>query len=148
MKFSIIVTVYNTAQYLDTCIASVKNQKFSNWELIAIDDGSSDGSGKLLDRYAAEDNRIRVFHQNNRGQFYARQKGIEMAEGDYLLFLDSDDQLTTDSMEMIQETVHKKIRISSYIRGRLWSAVLIRSASLVTSHLRSRMFRFNGYGNN
>lgn len=108
VKFSIIVPVYNTAQYLDTCIASVKNQKFSNWELIAIDDGSSDGSGKLLDRYAAEDNRIRVFHQNNRGQFYARQKGIEMAEGDYLLFLDSDDQLTTDSMEMIQETVHKK----------------------------------------
>lgn len=107
MQFSIIVPVYNAAEYLDACIASVKAQSMSDWELILIDDGSIDGSGKILDEYAAEDARIHAFHQNNCGQFYARQKGIESAAGKYILFLDSDDELEPECLSTLDAAICK-----------------------------------------
>ncbi len=76
MKFSIIVPVYNSANFLSDCLACVKNQSFDDWELIFIDDGSTDGSGTILDGYARSDDRIHVFHQENSGQFFAREKGF------------------------------------------------------------------------
>lgn len=101
MRFSIIVPVYNSALYLDACISSVKSQSFSNWELVAVDDGSVDESAKMLDEYAASDTRIKVIRKKNAGQFFARQTGINAARGDYILFLDSDDELEPHCLETI-----------------------------------------------
>lgn len=100
MLFSIIVPVYNAKPYLRDCIGSVFAQK-EDWELLLVDDGSADGSGELLDTYAKRDGRLRAFHQENQGQFFARQKGIENAKGEYLLFLDSDDELSPDCLSCL-----------------------------------------------
>lgn len=105
MKFSIIVPVYNSANFLPDCLAGVKNQSFDDWELIFIDDGSTDGSGTILDGYARSDDRIHVFHQENSGQFFAREKGIAMSQGEYILFLDSDDGLMPDCLEKLNEAI-------------------------------------------
>lgn len=86
---------------------SVMNQTFSDWELIIVDDGSTDESGIMFDRFAAKDNRIKVFHQENKGQFYARRCGIENASGDYLIFLDSDDELTHSCLKTIEDAVQE-----------------------------------------
>ena len=105
MEFSIIVPVYNSADFLENCVSGVKNQNFDNWELIFIDDGSTDESGKILDEYARSDERIHVFHQENSGQFFAREKGIANSRGEYILFLDSDDELMPDCLATLHETV-------------------------------------------
>lgn len=101
MRFSVIVPVYNAADFIGSCVMSVMNQTFSDWELIIVDDGSTDESGILVDRFAAKDGRIRVFHQENRGQFFARRCGIANSKGDYLVFLDSDDELTHNCLKTI-----------------------------------------------
>ena len=119
MKFSIIVPAYNAEDFLCGCVMSVLNQTFADWELIIIDDGSTDESGILADQFALEDKRIRVFHQENRGQFYARRCGIENATGDYLIFLDSDDEITHNCLEIIANTVqNSNIDIVFYV-GRI-----------------------------
>ena len=105
MKFSIVVPVYNAEPFLDSCIQSVESQLSSDWELILIDDGSSDKSGKMLDDYAMKDPRIHVIHQENCGQFYARQKGVSLSTGDYIVFLDSDDALEPECLKVIQRAV-------------------------------------------
>ncbi len=104
-RFSIIVPVYNTAQYLADCIGSVIEQTFEDWELILVDDGSTDDSGSMLDEYAANDSRIRVVHQDNLGQFFARRAGITTAQGEYILFLDSDDALVNICIEKVYSEI-------------------------------------------
>ena len=89
--FSIIIPVYNVAPYLRECLDSVLVQTFTDWEAICVDDGSTDGSGAILDEYAAKDQRFRVFHQPNAGVSAARNKGLDEAKGDNILFLDADD---------------------------------------------------------
>ena len=101
MRFSVIVPVYNAADFIGSCVISVMNQTFGDWELIIVDDGSTDESGILVDRFAAKDRRIRVFHQENKGQFFARRCGIANSKGDYLVFLDSDDELTHNCLKTI-----------------------------------------------
>ena len=91
MKFTIVVPVYNVEKYLPECVSSVLCQSFEDYEIILVDDGSTDGSGKLCDQYAEKDSRIKVIHQSNQGQAAARNAGIKVAEGDYLLFFDADD---------------------------------------------------------
>lgn len=91
MKFSIIVPVYNVAPYLKECLESVAGQGFDDWECICVDDGSTDGSGAILDEYSARDSRFRVVHQVNRGVSAARNKGLELAHGEWVTFLDGDD---------------------------------------------------------
>lgn len=98
---SIIVPVYNSTPYLHKCIESVIKQSSAEWELILIDDGSADESGKIIDAYADEDEKIHAYHQENRGQFFARKSGIEKAQGDYVMFLDSDDELEKNCVEEI-----------------------------------------------
>jgi glycosyltransferase involved in cell wall biosynthesis len=88
---SIIVPVYNSEKYLPRCIESILAQTFSNFELLLVNDGSSDKSGQICEEYGLNDSRIRVFHLKNGGVSKARNKGIEMAQGDYLMFSDSDD---------------------------------------------------------
>lgn len=91
MMFSIVIPVYNVASYLHECLDSVLAQTFADWEAICVDDGSTDGSGAILDKYAAKDRRIRVVHQNNAGVSVARNEGMRQAVGEYLTFLDGDD---------------------------------------------------------
>lgn len=98
---SVIVPVYNAANYLASCIESILNQDFTDLELILIDDGSSDGSGELCDNYARKDQRVRVTHQENQGQAVARNKGIEMARGTYIGFCDNDDLLHPDMFAVL-----------------------------------------------
>ena len=93
MRISVIVPVYNTENDLGNCIESILAQTFSDFELILIDDGSTDRSGEICDAYAAEDARVRVFHKENGGVSRARNLGIENARGEYLSFIDSDDYI-------------------------------------------------------
>ena len=91
MEISVIIPVYNTGQYLEKCLDSVLTQQFKNWECLLIDDGSTDGSGSICDRYVERDNRFKVFHIANSGVSFARNLGIKYASGKYIAFIDSDD---------------------------------------------------------
>lgn len=88
---SVVIPIYNTAIYLEKCLESVKNQTYSNIEVLLIDDGSSDGSGNIADRYALQDSRFKVKHLINGGVSRARNTGIELASGKFITFIDSDD---------------------------------------------------------
>lgn len=94
---SIICPVYNVEQYLPACVDSVLGQTFADYELILVDDGSTDASGALCDQLAKEDERIRTIHKENGGQGTARNAGLEIARGDYITFIDSDDEYGTAS---------------------------------------------------
>ncbi|SDI87457.1 Glycosyltransferase involved in cell wall bisynthesis [Pseudobutyrivibrio sp. 49] len=98
-KISIIVPVYNVEKYLERCVKSLINQTYSNLEIILVDDGSTDNSGKLCDELSQLDSRIKVVHQQNRRLSGARNTGLDMAAGDYIFFVDSDDYLATDAIE-------------------------------------------------
>lgn len=90
---SVIVPVYNVAGYLPQCVDSILSQDYGDLEVILIDDGSTDGSGEICDRYAAQDSRVRVIHQKNGGAAAAKNAGLRLATGEYLAFADSDDYL-------------------------------------------------------
>lgn len=94
-KVSIIVPVYNVAPYLRQCMDSIINQTYRNIEIICIDDGSTDESGKILDEYVQSDDRINAVHTNNAGVASARNTGLSLASGEYLLFVDGDDWIDT-----------------------------------------------------
>lgn len=102
---SIIIPVYNAQKTIGRGIDSVLNQTYRDYELILLDDGSTDGSGQICDDYAKGDKRIRVLHKENTGVSDTRNQGIAMAQGEYLQFLDSDDWLTPDSTELLVRTV-------------------------------------------
>ena len=100
-KVSVIIPVYRAEKFIHECIESVLNQTHTDLELILVDDGSPDNSGAICDEYALKDNRIKVFHQQNGGVCAARNKGLDMATGDYILFLDSDDYMPKDALETL-----------------------------------------------
>ena len=100
-KVSVIIPVYRAEKFIHECIGSVLNQTHTDLELILVDDGSPDNSGAICDEYALKDNRIKVFHQQNGGVCAARNKGLDMATGDYILFLDSDDYMPKDALETL-----------------------------------------------
>ncbi|MGQ7339300.1 glycosyltransferase family 2 protein [Streptococcus suis] len=92
MKFSVIIPAYNVADYLEECVYSVLNQTYEEFEILLVDDGSTDGkTSNICDKLAAKDDRVKVFHQSNGGLSAARNTGIKNASGDYILFLDGDD---------------------------------------------------------
>lgn len=93
MKLSLVIPCYNAGGYLAACLDSLCRQSYVNWECICVDDGSTDGSGELLDRYAARDDRFRVVHTGNDGVSAARNRGIALSRGDYVGFVDADDTL-------------------------------------------------------
>lgn len=99
-KISVIVPVYNKCDYLEQCIDSILLQTYQNIELLLIDDGSDDGSGEICDRYADDDERVRVFHRQNGGPTAAVLTGMREAQGMYYMFIDSDDYV---SKEMLQK---------------------------------------------
>lgn len=98
---SVIVPVYKVEKYLSNCIESVINQTYSNWELILVDDGSPDNCPKICDDYAAGNNRIKVIHKSNGGLSSARNAGMKVMTGDYVTFLDSDDFLHKDALQIL-----------------------------------------------
>ncbi|MCL2519058.1 MAG: glycosyltransferase [Oscillospiraceae bacterium] len=104
-KISIIVPVYNVEKYFDKCINSILNQTYLNVEVILINDGSSDGSGQLCDKYKEQDNRIKVMHQDNQGQAIARNNGLDIATGNYIGFVDSDDWIEDDMYELLYKNI-------------------------------------------
>lgn len=99
MKVSVIIPVYNVEKYLESCLESIKSQTFTDYELILINDGSTDESFAIMRRYAERDARIRIISQSNRGVSAARNLGLSVAEGDYVLFVDSDDTILPDALE-------------------------------------------------
>ena len=100
--FSIIIPVYNVAPYLRECLDSVWAQTFTDWEAICVDDGSTDGSGTIIDEYAARDKRFKVIHQKNAGVSAARNVGLDNANGEWFLFLDGDDALRFDALMLFK----------------------------------------------
>lgn len=97
--FSIIVPVYNVEKYLDKCLASILEQTFKDFECIIIDDGSPDNSNIIIDKYVKLDQRFKVIHQKNMGLSAARNAGLDIAKGDYIVFVDSDDYIADDYLE-------------------------------------------------
>ena len=108
IKFSIMTPVYKVEKYLDECVSSVLNQSYENFELILVDDGSPDRSGQMCDAWAAKDKRVKVIHKENGGAVSARCMGIEKAEGDYYMFLDSDDTLRPCALEVHQDKRNRR----------------------------------------
>ena len=105
MKFSVIVPVYNTEKFIDDCINSVLNQTYSDFELILVDDGSTDKSGEICKKYAAADDRVLFFGKENSGQIETRCYGISKSHGDYIIFLDSDDILDPNALNVIHQKI-------------------------------------------
>ena len=105
---SIIAPVYNIQEYLSQCLTSICNQTFPDLEIIVVNDGSTDGSGKICDKFALKDPRIRVIHQANKGVSAARNAGLQMAQGDYLAFVDGDDWIESDMYELLLEQLVKQ----------------------------------------
>ena len=99
--FSVLVPVYNTERWLGECIDSVLGQSYPHFELLLVDDGSTDTSGAICDAYAARDGRIRVFHKENGGLISARRWAVARRKGDYCVFLDSDDTLVPHALETL-----------------------------------------------
>lgn len=102
---SIIIPIYKVEVYLDECIQSVLNQTYQNLEIILVDDGSPDRCGEICDTYAEKDSRIKVIHQINAGQSAARNAGLELCSGKYLFFLDADDYIRNDAIEVLLESI-------------------------------------------
>ncbi|MBO0482978.1 glycosyltransferase family 2 protein [Candidatus Enterococcus courvalinii] len=100
-KISVIVPVYNVEDYLESCLDSISNQTYSNLEIIVVDDGSPDNSGQIADEYKKKDNRVQVIHQENGGLSVARNSGLEQATGDFVCFIDSDDWIEPDYLELL-----------------------------------------------
>ena len=108
MKISVIVPVYNAEKFLNQCLESIINQTFKDFELLLIDDGSTDSSGRICDEYAEKDSRIKVVHQRNQGQAVARNKGLDMACGEWIAMIDSDDYIKTDMFEKLLTAAEKE----------------------------------------
>lgn len=107
-KISIIVPVYNVEKYLEKCVRSILAQTFTDFELILVDDGSPDSSGAMCDQFAEQDQRVKVIHKENGGLSDARNAGIEIATGEYLGFVDSDDYIADDMYELLYTNIVKE----------------------------------------
>jgi len=107
LKVSIIVPVYNVEQYLENCIESILNQTFKDYELILVDDGATDKSGEICDKYERKDSRIRVIHKSNGGLSSARNAGLDVACGKYIGFVDSDDSIHPKMYEILYDLAQK-----------------------------------------
>ena len=113
---SIIVPVYKVEQYLKRCMDSVLNQTYKNIEIILVDDGSPDNCPALCDEYAKIDSRVRVIHKENGGLSSARNVALDSVKGDYIFFVDSDDWLALDTLEVLNEYLEKNYDMISFQR--------------------------------
>ena len=100
-KVSVIIPIYNASSTLEKCLNSIINQTYKNLEIILVDDGSTDSSGKICDKFAKNDDRIKVIHKKNEGLGKTRNVGILESTGDYLFFVDSDDFIDLNTIEKL-----------------------------------------------
>ena len=108
LLISVIIPVYNSEPFLRRCVDGVLGQSFQgSFEVILVDDGSTDASGAICDEYASLDSRVRVFHRENRGASLARRYGLEMSEGEYVTFVDSDDCLEPDYLKVLYSVIEE-----------------------------------------
>ena len=107
IQLSIIIPVFNVEKYLEECINSVLQQTFSNFEIILVDDGSTDSSGNICDLYSQKDRRIQVIHKENGGLSSARNAGLRIAKGKYVGFIDSDDWISETMYQHLYEEAEK-----------------------------------------
>ena len=112
--FSVIIPVYNRCDFIEEAIQSVLNQSYTDFEIICVDDGSTDGSGKIIERMAAVDSRITVFTQPNRGRCRARNRGIDAAKGSWIAFLDSDDGYFQNHLEVMFELINSNKQLAGF----------------------------------
>lgn len=148
VEFSVIIPVYNAKDYLVECIESVIKQTYTDFELIIIDDGSADDSGEICDHFADIDERIKVIHQKNKGLISARKTGIDNANGEYVIFVDADDWIEKNELEIIARYLNDNnvdmiefgfwkyykdglvdervcdLKCGQYIRTDIWNAIL------------------------
>tara|TARA_B100000315_G_C14500717_1_gene552198 strand:- start:9 stop:1061 length:1053 start_codon:yes stop_codon:yes gene_type:complete len=118
---SVIIPVFNAEKFLQTSVESVINQTYNNIEVILVNDGSSDDSGKICDNYSDQYSRIKVFHKENTGPAAARNLGIERASGELIFFLDADDYISLDALEMLEDIYRKtsaNIVVGNFIKIR------------------------------
>lgn len=108
VKISIVIPVYNAEKYLDACLSSILNQDMHSYEVILVDDGSSDSSPMICDRYSATDSRFRTIHKENRGVSSARNAGISLGQGEYVMFVDADDALCPDALSVLSSLTVEK----------------------------------------
>lgn len=130
-QFSIIIPVYNVVSELTRAVESVQKQDFADWEIILVDDGSTDGSGELCDRLSREDDHIRVLHQRNGGVVAARQAGFKASHGGWILFLDGDDELAPDILSAADVFIKADDTVDIVIYG----FQMIRSQNEKVNHL-------------
>ena len=117
---SVIIPIYNVDKYLAACIESVQKQTYQNLEMILIDDGSTDGSGKICDEYEKTDNRITVIHQENHGISQVRNRGVKEARGTYIFWIDSDDYVSESIVEELYHNLieqNAEMSICNYTQG-------------------------------
>ena len=107
-KISVVIPIYNVEKYLSKCLDSVLAQTLTDWEAICVNDGSPDGCGKILEQYAAKDKRFKIITQENQGLSMARNNGLKQAEGDYIFFLDSDDYVHPQLLEICYALAQKE----------------------------------------
>lgn len=113
-SISVVVPVFNVEKYIHRCVDSILNQTFSDFELILIDDGSTDKSGEICEEYALSDPRIRVIHQKNAGQAAARNNGVKEAKGEWISFIDSDDSVNSQLLKALYDAaIINNVRLSS-----------------------------------
>ena len=106
LLISIIVPIYNVEQYLSRCVDSLTHQTYPNIEIILIDDGSPDKCGAICDEYARRDKRVRVIHKSNGGLSDARNKGLDIAKGEYVMFVDSDDWIESETCKAVADCIN------------------------------------------
>lgn len=116
-SISIIVPVYNNQKTIERCVESIIGQTESNWNLILINDGSTDNSLEICEKYEKKDNRIKVINQKNNGVSSARNRGLEVADGDYIIFVDSDDYVELNLIETLNNIIEKEKKIELIIFG-------------------------------
>lgn len=143
VKVSVVIPIYNSQQYLGECLNTVVNQTLYDIEIICINDGSTDNSSKILSSFAQRDNRIKVFSQINKGVSIARNRGIEIASGEYISFVDSDDYLDLDYFEKLYNTAKKydaDISAGSVLRikGKKKKYLVKQNREIITSDIKKK----------
>lgn len=148
---SVIVPVYNVEQYLDRCVQSICKQSYKSLEIILIDDGSTDQSGKICEKYSEIDSRIKVIHKKNGGLSDARNHGIEAATGQYIGFIDSDDYIEPDMYERLYKNMqafHADISVCAYDMIYPQKSVTIADEKTITCYSTEEAFKKILYRNN
>ncbi len=108
---SVIVPVYNVEEYLEECLESIRQQTFTDIEVILVNDGSTDGSRQICERYCEKDNRFKLINQENQGQSVARNRGVKESVGQFIMFVDSDDVINTNVLEVLLPYMKKDVDI-------------------------------------